>query len=166
MVSAPTMREGSSPTGAICPEELKSWLEWAGARLIAMPDSGIRPKEYKVAWPDYAQETFQVLEFRGVAPLRANAPSSAEIPIVDEILILPNLCTKEPIRKVLHCRSLVHPVRNVYLYRWTKIAELLNVKVHRVKYWHKIGLEEVCRRADPAKVCRIRQFTQSEKFIP
>ena len=74
----------------LSPQELQAWLEWAGARLIAMPGGRTRPAEPHVIWPEYSQEKFEILTFRSALPLRAAAPSSAEIPIVEEILLLPN----------------------------------------------------------------------------
>ena len=143
---------------ALTPEELRIWLEWAGARLIAMPGLRIGPAKTKVIWPDYAQETFQILDFRGALPVRAAAPSSKEIPIVEEILLLPNVCEKNYTRRVLHARSLVHPINGRYLYRWPRIAELLDVKIHTARRWYKEGLVEVTKKAPRDKVCLISAF--------
>ena len=142
----------------LTPSELQVWLEWAGARLIAMPGGRIGPSNTKVIWPDYAQDSFEVLEFRGAVPIRASAPSSTEIPIVDEILLLPNVCAKDYTRRVLHARSLVHPINGRYLYKWTRIAELLAVKAYTARRWYNEGLVEVISKAPEDKVCRIAAF--------
>jgi len=142
----------------LTPAELQIWLEWAGARLIAMPGRRIGPAAPKVIWPDYSQETFQVLEHRGAMSVKVAAPSSKEIPIVDEILILPNVCSRDYVRRVLHVRSLVHPLNGRYLYKWTRIAELLDVKPRTIKMWHRQGLEEVVDKADPVVVKKIYLF--------
>jgi hypothetical protein len=139
----------------LTPDELRVWLEWAGARLIAMPGGRIGPANYKVYWPEFSQETFQVLEFRKIAPLRASAPSKDEIPLVDEILTFPSVCKDIYTRRVLHVRALVHPVNHRYLYKWTRIAELLHTDRQTVRNWHAKGLREVVAKADPVKVCRI-----------
>jgi hypothetical protein len=127
-----------------------------------MPGPRIGPAKTKVIWPDYAQETFQVLEFRGAMPVRADAPSSQEIPIVDEILLLPNVCAKDYTRRVLHARSLVHPINGRYLYKWTRIAELLAVKPYTARRWYKEGLVEVIKKAPRERVCRIGAFLQEK----
>jgi len=142
----------------LSPIELQTWLEWAGARLIAMPGSRTRPAEPYIVWPEYSQNTSEVLNFRSALPLRASAPSSEEIPIVDEILLLPNTCSDVYKRRLLHARSLVHPISHKYLYRWTRLAEILHTSPARVKSLHSKGLTEAARKADKSRVCRIATF--------
>ena len=144
----------------LTPIELQSWLEWAGARLIAMPGGRVGPKDYRVAWPEFSQDTHEVLKFRNQTPLRVAAPSSAQIPIVDEILALPNVCSRDYIRRVLHIRALVHPIHGRHLYPWTRIAKLLQSSPQLVKSWHAKGLREVVEKAPPDKVCLIFTFMQ------
>lgn len=142
----------------LTPPVLQNWLEWAGARLIAMPGARIKPKEPKVIWPEYDQEKFEILSFRAAIPIRAGAPSSTEIPIVDEILLLPNVCDDIYKRRILHARSLVHPISRRYLYNWKRISELLHTSPSIVKSLHVKGLKEACMKADPEHVCRIASF--------
>lgn len=145
MIDARPQRPATSSQGP-SPDELRAWLEWAGAKLIAMPGPRIGPKAPSTFWPDYSQELFQVLAFRSATPLRAMAPSSVEIPLMELILSFPALCTHQATRRVLHCRALIHPVKQRHLYRWDRIAELLDTKVYTVKYWHRRGLAEVARK--------------------
>ena len=142
----------------LSPSDLQTWLEWAGARLIAMPGGRIAPAQPHVIWPEYSQETFQVLQFRGGVPLRAAAPSSTEIPIVDEILTFPNVCERDYIRRTLHARSLVHPLNGRYLYKWSRIATLLDVKPTTVKVWHRNGLKEMAEKLEKSRICRVAAF--------
>ena len=146
--------------GGLGPEELQTWLEWAGQRLVALPANGIRPARPRVFWPDYAQDRFQVLEFRGKIGLsmRAAAPAASEIPFVDEILLLPNACAKIPSRRVLHARALINPLNGRNLYNWTVLAERLHMDRRSVKRLHERALEEAARLAEPPRVCRIRAF--------
>lgn len=150
------------------PATLQTWLEWAGARLIAMPGPRTGPKEPKGFWPaEFSQELFQVLEFRKIPPIRAGAPSSTEIPIMEEILLLPNICTLISTRRILHARALIHPIRGTHLFSWEAIAKKISkeekpMKSYTVKYAHKKGLIEVCKRADPSNVCHILQFFQRQ----
>lgn len=150
----------------LTPSELQLWLEWAGARLIAMPGGHVGPAELKVIWPEYSQDKFQVLEFRKNLPIRAAAPSSVEIPFVDEILTLPNICAFEKTRRVLHARLLVHPINGRYRYTWRKIGILVESDHKTVKNWHRKGLEEVITKTNPEQVCRIWAFFESLRSSP
>lgn len=142
----------------LTPQELQIWLEWAGARLWAMPIGRIKPAEPRALWPDYSLESFQVLDFRKAAPPKAAAPSSREIPIIDEILLLPNVCAREETRRVIHARLLVHPINGRYRHNWTEVAKLVKSDRRIVKIWYKRGLEEIIQKANPEKVCLIAAF--------
>lgn len=152
------MSNGSVVSGSITPEELRVWLEWAGIRLSAMPVLTTKPKDPGVFWPEYSQDKFQLLEFRKGIELRALAPTRDEIPIVDEILSLPNVCFVVKKRRVLHKRALIHPIHGTYLHSWREIADMIDEKQSTTKRFHREGLEEAARKADPAKVYRVRAF--------
>ncbi len=140
------------------PREVQDWLEWAGARLIAMPGAKTRPASPHVVWPEYSQDQYELLAFRRALPIRAAAPTPDEIPMVDLILELPNVCERVIVRRILHTRCLMHPIRLTPIYRWSRIAELLDVKVYTVKRLHAEGLVEAAKKADPNKVYRISAF--------
>lgn len=143
----------------VTPPELKEWLEWAGARLIAMPMRGLRPNNPNVYWPDFSQNLNKFEKVYGNdTPLRANGPSKDEIPIMDLILLLPNSCPNILGRRVLHARALVHPVHGRPLYPWTQIAKLLHSDRRRVKRLWEDSLDIAAERADPDSVCRIAAF--------
>jgi len=144
--------------GGLSTQTLQFWLEWAGARLVAMPGRREGPAATKVIWPEYDQEKFEVLTFRGRLPLRAAAPDKDEIPLVDEILLFPNLCSQVHVRRVLHARALVHPLNQRHLFPWSRIAKLLHSDHKQVQRWHRKGLEEVVSKVDRSKVCRIEAF--------
>lgn len=139
----------------LTPNELKSWLEWAGVRLIAMPGGRIGPKQPRALQLDYSQDEFQVLDFRGIIPVKVAPPGSKEIALIETILLLPNICEKQVTRRILHVRSLLHPLNMRYLYPWSRVAEILKIKISSAKYFHKIGLDEVCRNAPRDMVCSI-----------
>ena len=145
----------------VTPTELKDWLEWAGARLLAMPSPKIKPAEPHVIWPEYSQDKFEVLNFRGGMSLRANAPSKEEIPLVDDILLLPNVCKEQRVRRILHARALVNPVNGRYLYNWSRLAKLLQSNRDAIKRQHEKGLIEVIRKTPPGQICRIAVFFRS-----
>ncbi len=139
----------------LTPPELEEWLEWAGVRLIAMPGKRVGPDEYRSFWPDFSQETFQILEFRNRRRVTIAPPSSKEIFIVDEILSLPNLCKSQGKRRIIRARTLLHPVNLRRLFPWSRIANGMGVKISSAKYMYKSGLEEICNNIDEQKVCAI-----------
>lgn len=140
---------------SLTPNELQMWLEWAGIRLIAMPGGRIGPATYRVFWPDYETDKYQVLDKRSIRPVRVVPPNGKEIPLVENILLLPNLCEKDFTRRILHVRALLHPVNMRHLYPWKRVAEAVQMKESNAKYYHKIGLQEVCRKVDEQTVCSI-----------
>jgi hypothetical protein len=138
---------------------INSWLEWAGARLIALPGHRTGPADIRVIWPEYDQEKFQVLEFRRGLVARSLGPTNAEMPFVEEILRLPNLCSDVNVRRVLHKRALIHPTRGTHIYRWDRIAkDLGDVKLYTVKRWHKMGLIEVGEKINLDLTNRLMNF--------
>lgn len=140
------------------PQTLASWLEWAAVRLIALPSGRLKPKSPQASWPDFAYEPLP-----GTSDLRANrihapAPSSAEIPIIDAIVVLPNLCDHRDTRRVIHWRAQVHPIRSYHLLKWDWITAKLNVHRYTAQRWYRDGLKEVADKAPKDDVCRISAF--------
>lgn len=150
--------EVPSPSMRVDPDLINDWLEWAGARLLASPSNKIKPANPKVIWPDYAQDRFQLLEFRKGLSLRAPPPGASEIPIMETILLLPNLCAEVRTRRVLHLRSLVNPLSYRNINSWSKIAQAIHSNRETVRLLHQKGLEEVSQKVDIAIVCRVSAF--------
>jgi hypothetical protein len=134
-------------TVELTPNELQFLLEWAGARLVAIPGPRVGPNGTKVIWPEYSQDQFEVLKFRGEQAIRAGAPSKDEIPIMDEILLLPSFCRRVVVRRTVRLRTLVHPVNNRHLFPWRKIAAILKSDSKTVRNWFSLGLNEIIERA-------------------
>lgn len=143
----------------VSPSEIDTWLCWAGKRLLSMPSSKVKPQEYRSYWPDVVQELnkFEKLN-HGDRPLRASAPTKEDIPIVDTILTLPNRCSDVKVRRVLHARSLIHPINDRHIYGWSKLARLLHVDRRTVKHWHNSGLEEIADNAEEKTVWLILRY--------
>lgn len=142
-------------------DEIITWLEWAGAKLIAMPGRRVRPAEPTSLWVDYVQDIRNTDEFRQRLSIRAMAPSAEEITVMDAILPLPSICAEHTTRRVIHARSLVHPVNNRHLYRWTRIAKLLHTDRRTVRRWHHAGIDEIARKIEPDIVHTLRQYFSS-----
>lgn len=143
----------------IPPPVIKTWLEWAGARLIALPGHRVGPQDIRVIWPEYDQEKFQILDFRKGLAVRSLGPTSTEMPFVEEILRLPNLCSDVNVRRVLHKRALIHPTRGTHIFRWDRVAKDLHVKkIYTIKRWHREGLLEVGEKITLDTVERLLKF--------
>lgn len=140
------------------PQTLARWLEWAAVRLIAMPAGRIYPDQPRALWPDYVRDPLAGVSDLRVNKIRALAPSSAEIPIIDLIILLPNLSTHKETRQIIHWRAQVHPIRQTHLLTWDWIAKKLHVRKFTAQNWHKIGLQEVAEKVPPEIVWRITTF--------
>jgi len=149
----------------LTPEELQTWLEWASARLLATPSQRIKPQEPGVLWPAYSQDKFEILDFRAGIALRALAPSSAEIPIMDEILLLPNLCTTSLSRRAIRLRSLVNPLTGSHLYKWHEIASKLETKQYTTRHAYQVGLTEIIKRTPRPTIARIGIFMDANEGV-
>jgi Domain of unknown function (DUF6362) len=130
---------------AIAAQEVKEWLEWAGAKLLAFPTSSPAPRGYRVAWPEFAADARQAYGYTRET-LRAGAPSAREIALMDELLALPGLISDPNMRRIVHCRALVTPVLGRYIYSYTKIALVLHSNGRRIAVLHQRGLGEIARK--------------------
>lgn len=137
---------------------LDDWLCWAGSRLLAMPSERIKPSLPKAIWPDYAIEQFQVLEFRKKPKFRIPPPSKDEIPIIDEIILLPNLIEDRIRRMIVHSRMLVNPISGNHIRSWNMLAKKFhsNNKIIQAKY--NAGLEEICFKIPRNQMHRLQSF--------
>jgi hypothetical protein len=139
------------------PEEIRQWLEWAGSKLLAMSISSPRPKGYKTAWPEYADDYKQAYGYTGER-LRPPRPQSTEIALMDKLLTFPSLIVDVNTRRIVNSRSLVTPVSNRYLYSWTKLAYMLHVDRRRVIRLHYNGLLEISGKLPAEKVDILRRL--------
>ena len=157
----------SSP---LSPEILKIWLEWAGGKLLALPSPKLKPQGLHGFWPiDYPQDPHEVLHFRPreTPSIRAASPTAEEIPIMDRILILPNLCDDLRFRQVMHARSLVYPFSGRYRYPWLELARMLHTSRVTARAWHQKGLTEVTFKISPKDRDEIEGlFNASKKELP
>lgn len=140
------------------PIDLKRWLEWASARLLATPSEKIKPSDIRVIWPEYSQDKFETLDFRIGMRLRVLAPSSDEIPIMDSILLLPNLVSGQIKRRVIRLRSLINPVSNRHLYSWVEIAEKFEIRQLTARRFFEEALIEILRKAEPGTLNKISSY--------
>lgn len=137
------------------PEEIRTWLEWAGSKLLAMSISSPKPRGPHTSWPAFADDAKVAYGYTGER-LRPPLPRSYEIELMDKILLFPMLIPDITVRRIVHSRALVTPVSNRYLYSWTKIAFMLHTDRRRVVRLHFSGLCEIERRLSPEKVDAVR----------
>lgn len=139
-------------------EEIVTWLEWAGAKLIAMPGRRIGPADPGALWVDFVQDSRNFSDVQQRLHVKAMAPSAGEITMMDLVLPLPTLCSEFLTRRVLHARSLVHPINHRHLYRWTRIARLLHADRRSVRRWHHSGVVEIAHKIEPDMVHTLRAY--------
>jgi hypothetical protein len=143
-------------SSGLTPADLQNLLEWAGARLMALPKTGLKPIQVRVIWPEYSQDRFEVLDHRGGASFRAPIPPAAEITLMEQILLLPNVCEWELARRVLHLRAMVYPISYKYVYSWREIGGVIEKDHKTVKALHLRALREVIKKRE-AEIARLRE---------
>lgn len=126
--------------------DLKTWLEWAGGRLVALPSNRIKPAGYRVFWPDFSNDIYQILEARKILSIRALAPSAEDIDLMDRILTLPARIEDHKRRRVIQMRLLIHPVTQRHLRTWVQVAEAEHTSVFKVQSLHSAALREIWGR--------------------
>ena len=144
------------------PIEVKEWLEWAGAKLLAMHISSPKPKEFRSFWPDYADEAHSAYGYTGER-LRPAQPRAVEIELMDKLLLFPGLIEDIQIRRIVNARALVSPVANRYLYSWHKLGFMLNTSPRRVVRLHAKGLITIADKLPPEKVDAVRRLLPSSR---
>lgn len=139
-------------------ELLERWLFWAGAKLVAMPAERIKPAEPKAIWPEYGIDRYQILEFRQKIRVRIPPPSNDEIPIMDEILLFPNLCEYVNRRRVIHLRLLTNPLTLNPINSWNKIATKINTSVPKAKRFYYSGINETITKLSDCRISRVSDY--------
>jgi hypothetical protein len=156
MVTAHALGQNSVAL-AVRPEDVQFCLEWAGQRLLSMQIGSPRPKGFKVAWPEYADDSKLAYGYTGHR-LRPARPQAAEIALMDKVLEFPSLISDVTARRVVHARCLVTPLSNRYLYSWTKLAFMLHMDKRRVVRIHYRGLLEIAACLPPEKITIMHQL--------
>lgn len=146
----------SSAIAQADPLEIKTWLEWAGQRLLSLRERSPAPQSYRSFWPDYADEAAKAYGYNANR-LRAALPTGKEITLMEEVLDLVVLIPDITTRRIVHSRALVAPVSGRYLLSWTKLAFALHSSPRRIVLLHRKGLREIALRVPVGKADAIRQ---------
>jgi len=147
-------------TANLTTDELQTWLEWAGLRLVAITVRGTKPAGFRVAWPDFAQDKWEVTNFRAATAIRIPSPPPNEVTIMDSILRLPDFCRVFGVRRVIQYRALIHPISGRHIQSWDKIAAKLSTDKRTVRRWHEKGLEEIIEKAPDCKLAPLIEQLQ------
>jgi hypothetical protein len=137
-------------------EEIREWLEWSGSKLLSLRSPSPGPKSFRSAWPDFPQSSFTAYGYTAER-LRPPVPTSREIALMDEILLLPALVSDPLYRRIIHARSLVTPIVPRYLYSWAKLARLLHLDRRTVSNFYLKGMKEIDRKLERSKRHIIQQ---------
>lgn len=148
----------------ISPEEVQDWLEWSGSKLIALQLSSALPKSYKNNWPSFAIDTTVATTF-SKDRLKPPTPTSKEIALMDEFLLLPGLIKDITTRRIVNARSVVAPVSQKHLFSWNKLATLLHADRRKIMALHHKGLIEITKSLAPSKVDVFRQTLEEFRAI-
>jgi hypothetical protein len=133
--------------------EITWWLEWAGGKLMAHPMRGLRPATYRSYWPDYKTEINEPERKAVVRP-----PNAQEINVMDEILLLPNLCVEVRTRRVVHLRSMINPLTGRNIVGWTRLAEMLHSDRRQIRRVWERGIDEIDDQMTDCKRSRFLDF--------
>lgn len=147
---------------------LKTWLEWAGGRFISLPNKHLKPAGIRIFWPDYSPDIYEVLNIKKTLPVRALAPSSEEIDLMDKILALPasikpagaenpRLDEGYRRRRIIWLRLLTNPITQRHKINWYKVAELEHISVYKAQQYHEKGLREIWVRTPDSHLANLEK---------
>ena len=139
------------------PDEIASWLEWAGKNLLALPIRNPAPAEPKIFWPDFPQDPNIVYNEHNIR-LRPIPPGRDEIEYVDKILELIIKIKDLTTRRILQLRCLVAPINNRFIYSWEKLSTRLELPARKLKSLHKQGLIQIASDISIENASEIKKF--------
>jgi hypothetical protein len=128
--------------GALSPEHegLVACLEEAGATLLSLPKTGFSPALKTSALPILRDAT----ESYGwsAAEVRPPMPSASRISRMDIVFGYLALIPQDRylLRRIIGCRSLVHPISGRHLFSWRRLAEVLGADHKAIQRWHAEGI--------------------------
>lgn len=140
----------------VTPEELQTWLEWAGRKLLSLPVGNPRPKGYVTARLDYVEDR-QAYGYTAET-MRAPAVGAEEVAIMDTILTWPVLASDPKVRRIIHMRMQVTPVSEKYVHSYKAIALELHIDARLAARLFKLGLAQLAKRVPKAQISMVRKF--------
>lgn len=133
-------------------ELVASYLEEAGATLLALPLSGPRTNLRTSAWP-VVHAAIEAYGWSG-ARLRPAVPPPAAISRMDEVLSWIQLIPQENyvLRRIIGARALVSPLTGRHLFSWRRLGRLLGADARAVRRWHEKGLAMIALHLNTKKI--------------
>lgn len=134
--------------------DLVKLLEWAGAILLSMQLSPVKPKKIHGCWPEYVQNVAEAYGYTSER-LRAAIPGAHDISCMETILEWINHIPLERyvLRRIVGARSLVNPVNQKHLFSWSRIGKMLSADRRAVRSWYDSGVDLIM---DGLKDTRLR----------
>jgi len=123
------------------PDYVRQRLELAGAALMALQVSRLRPAKPHSAMPEYIQDAAEAYGYTGQV-FRPATPTAEQIKHMDEALGWIALIHPERyvLRRIVGARSLINPRTQQPVYSWTKIAKMLGADRRAVRRWYDEGI--------------------------
>jgi len=141
------------------PEEIDSWLKWAGEKLLSLPLPRPGPSAPGVCWPNFPADASIAYGYSDIK-LRPVPPLKDEIKFIDEILNLILLIPSIQIRRIMHARSLIAPNSGRQLYSFSRIGKLLSLDRKTIASLHRQGLRQIALNLDPERAQKIKSFVE------
>jgi hypothetical protein len=137
---ARSTKAGKSPDLSPQCESVIACLEEAGATLLSLPPSGFSPRLRTATLP-VLHEAAEAYGW-STAEIRPPMPSAARISRMDHAMGFLGLIPQDRyvLRRIVGCRSLVHPVNGRHLFSWRRLGELLGADHKAVQRWHAEGI--------------------------
>ena len=126
---------------------LKTRLEEAGQTLLALPGTGTRPSQYKVAWPEMVQQVWEAAK-SDEDEARYPVPSAAAITSMDEAFRWIPLIGEHAVqtKRLIWLRLLVRPMSEKHLWSWRKLENRLGLNRETLALRHARGLDRMVTR--------------------
>ncbi|MDE8344646.1 MAG: hypothetical protein POH28_00520 [Acidocella sp.] len=124
-------------------------LEHAGKTLIALRETGYRPNLAQ-RQHDVVRTVWEAFSWSESPMLRPAPPSSTDISLMEEaygwILIIPE--SELALRRIVHARSLVHPISDREIWSWRKLSVAMNVDHRWVQRRHNEAIKIIKKGLD------------------
>lgn len=140
--------------------EVRSWLQWAGSKLLTLPVGRIGPEGAKSSWLFQTVDDFAGAGYTATR-LKRESLTPTQINTMDEILRLTHLINDETTRRIVNARSLVRNLSGTNVYSYKKLSRLLALDPNTVKARYGRGVMEIVNKVPTSKVHRFRDFFAS-----
>ena len=117
-------------------------LFWAGEKLVAMPISSPKPKQYMSYWPEFARNPNEAYGYNSTRLPRLS-PTSSEISHMDEILAWLRFIPERPVARLVSLRILIHPVTQRNLNSWSACARIVGTDRQTAHRWFERGVSAI-----------------------